>query len=113
MITMFFDLALCSVMFMVVDRCKIDILHSHSIYCTGNHRDSKLARKNGADSTLAGWWFGTFVTFQYIGNNHPNSLIFFKGVETTNPFGMYDWFGGVVRAQDERLRFWINMTEVL
>ena len=26
---------------------------------------------------------------------------------------MYDWFGGVVRAQGERLRFWINMNEVL
>ena len=22
--------------------------------------------------TLSGWWFGTFVIFPYIGNNHPN-----------------------------------------
>ena len=40
-----------------------------------------------------GWWFGTFFIFPYIGNNHPNWLIFFKGVQTTNqiisrpPFG--------------------------
>ena len=36
-----------------------------------------------------GWWFGTFVIFPYIyiyciGDNHPNWLIFFGGVETTN-----------------------------
>ena len=28
--------------------------------------------------------FGTFCIFPYIGNNHPNWLIFFRGVETTN-----------------------------
>jgi len=32
----------------------------------------------------AGWWFGTFFIFPYIGNNNPNGLIFFRGVETTN-----------------------------
>ena len=26
------------------------------------------------------WWFGTFVIFPYIGNNHPNWLIFLRGV---------------------------------
>ena len=31
-----------------------------------------------------GWWFWTFVNFPYIGNNHRNWLIFFRGVETTN-----------------------------
>ena len=31
-----------------------------------------------------GWWFGTFFIFPYVGNNHPNWLIFFRGVETTN-----------------------------
>ena len=30
--------------------------------------------------TLSGWWFGTFFIFPYIGNNHPNWLIFFRGV---------------------------------
>ena len=32
-----------------------------------------------------GWWFGTFI-FAYTGNNHPNWLIFFRGVETTNQY---------------------------
>ena len=32
----------------------------------------------------AGWWFGTFFIFPYIGNNHPNWLTFFRGVQTTN-----------------------------
>ena len=32
----------------------------------------------------SGWWFGTFFIFPYIGNNYPNWLIFFRGVETTN-----------------------------
>ena len=34
--------------------------------------------------SLSGWWFGTFFIFPYIGNNHPNWLIFFRGVQTTN-----------------------------
>ena len=29
---------------------------------------------------------GTFFIFPYIGNNYPNRLIFFRGVETTNQF---------------------------
>ena len=33
---------------------------------------------------ITGWWFGTFFIFLYIGNNHPNWLIFFRGVQTTN-----------------------------
>ena len=32
----------------------------------------------------AGWWFGTFFICPYIGNNHPNWPIFFRGVQTTN-----------------------------
>ena len=32
------------------------------------------------------WWFGTFFVFPYIGNNHPNWLICFRGVETTNQY---------------------------
>ena len=31
-----------------------------------------------------GWWFGTFFIFPHIGNHHPNWLIFFTGVQTTN-----------------------------
>ena len=34
--------------------------------------------------TNPGWWFGTFFIFPYIGNNHSNWLIFFRGIETTN-----------------------------
>ena len=34
--------------------------------------------------SCSGWWFGTFFIFPYIGNNHPNWLIFFRWVETTN-----------------------------
>ena len=33
---------------------------------------------------LLGLWFGTFFIFSYIGNDHPNWLIFFRWVETTN-----------------------------
>ena len=40
---------------------------------------------------LAGWWFGTFFIFPYIGNNHPNWLIFFRGVQTTNQL-VYDMY---------------------
>ena len=40
-------------------------------------------------SPLAGWWFGTFFIFPYIGNNHPNWLIFFRGVQTTNQLISY------------------------
>ena len=30
---------------------------------------------------FSGWWFGTWISlFLYIGNNHPNWLIFFRGV---------------------------------
>jgi hypothetical protein len=38
--------------------------------------------------TYTGWWFGTFFIFPYIGNNHPNWLIFFRGVETTNQYNI-------------------------
>ena len=34
--------------------------------------------------SIPGWWLGPFFIFRYIGNNHPNGLIFFKMVETTN-----------------------------
>ena len=41
-------------------------------------------------SCPSGWWFGTFFIFPYIGNNHPNWLIFVRGVQITNQF----WFSG-------------------
>ena len=41
---------------------------------------------------ISGWWFGTFFIFPYIGNNHPNWLIFFRGVQTTNQIWSYSLF---------------------
>ena len=42
------------------------------------------ATSGSTKKTLSGWWFGTFFIFPYSGNNHPNWLIYFRGVETTN-----------------------------
>ena len=43
--------------------------------------------------TVTGWWFGIFFIFPYIGKNHPNWLIFFRGVETkpTSIKGILTW----------------------
>ena len=46
----------------------------------------------------SGWWFGTLFIFPYTGNNHPNWLIFFRGVETTNQMkcwwlNFFNWNG--------------------
>ena len=38
----------------------------------------------GTVHPISGWWSGTFFIFPYVGNNHPNKLIFFRGVETTD-----------------------------
>ena len=43
-----------------------------------------LGSPNYCKCILSGWWFGTFFIFPYIGNNHPNWLIFFRGLQTTN-----------------------------
>ena len=40
---------------------------------------------------LSGWWFGTFSIFPYIGNSHPNWLIFFRGVQTTKQLWFFPW----------------------
>ena len=45
--------------------------------------------RNAPTIKIAGWWFGTFFIFPYIGNNHPNWLIFFRGVQTTNQIGFF------------------------
>ena len=70
---------------------------SHWIRCGQTSETTKLrdlespveldgfVSKNGGYS--AGWWFGTFFIFPYIGNNHPNWLIFFREVQTTNQSG--------------------------
>ena len=41
-------------------------------------------RSHQQEPSMTGWWFGTFFNFPYIGNNHPNWLMFFRGGETTN-----------------------------
>jgi hypothetical protein len=43
------------------------------------------------DRKKTGWWFGTFLIFPNIGNNHPNWLIFFRGLETTNQKKLATW----------------------
>jgi hypothetical protein len=42
---------------------------------------------------IYGWWFGSFFICPYVGNNHPNWLIFFRGVgipPTSNPI-LWKW----------------------
>ena len=38
-----------------------------------------------------GGWFGIFFILPSIGNNDPNWLIFFRGVETTNQIFLHTW----------------------
>ena len=49
---------------------------------------------------ITGWWFGTFFIFPYIGNNHPNWLIFFRGVETTNQLWIILWDPSFTQSVD-------------
>ena len=49
-------------------------------------------------NVVSDWWFGTVFIFPYIGNNHLNWLIFFKGVETTNQlFALVEELNGSVQ----------------
>ena len=48
---------------------------------------------------VTGWWFGTFFIFPYIGNNHPNWLIFFRGVQTTNQVTSWWWISWCLNGQ--------------
>ena len=48
-------------------------------------RDPDLA--GGEQRTKTGWWFGTFSPI-YWESHHPNWLIFFRGVQTTNQKNM-------------------------
>ena len=76
---------------LMVDRC-----HPSMRFCIENSEDKTRGYGAGSGSRWvnelpqemdSGWWFGTFFIFPYIGNNHPNWLIFFRGVQTTNK----DW----------------------
>ena len=42
-------------------------------------------------SKKPGWWFGTLFIYPYIGNNHPNWLVFFRGDKTTNQKHLADF----------------------
>ena len=61
----------------------------------------------------SGWWFGTVVIFPYIGNNHPNWLIFVRGVETTNQISFVSCFNllfsSVFVLGD---RFWVKWSRI-
>ena len=55
--------------------------------------------------TQSGWCFGTCFIFPYIGNNHPNWLIFFRGVESTSQqWFEYDIDAGILKTA--YLRSW-------
>jgi len=57
---------------------------------------------------ISDWWFGTVLIFPYIGNNTPNLLIFFRGVETTNQINIWDvtWFDGHISPTIFNIGFW-------
>ena len=60
-----------------------------------------IAGGNGIDGLfIAGWWFGTFFIFPYFWNNHPNWLIFFRGVETSNQIGFHTVWRCFVRTSN-------------
>jgi hypothetical protein len=61
----------------------------------------------------SGWWFGTVVIFPYIGNNHPNWLIFVRGVETTNQISCVSCFNllfSCVFVLGDR--FWVKWSRI-
>ena len=51
------------------------------------------------------WWFGTFFIFPYIGNTHPNWLIFFGGVQTTNQ-DLSSWNQELISGTATRWDWW-------
>ena len=67
---------------------------SQSLIHVMMHLDTSLIKQYST-----GWWFGTFFIFPYIGNNHPNWLIFFRGLKPpTSPWFwvvclMMQWLG--------------------
>ena len=50
-----------------------------------------LIMVNNWNNNISGGWFGTCFIFPYIGNNHPNWLIFFRGIETTNQIPVWEY----------------------
>ena len=60
----------------------------HSSHWANSLRSGKSPSFIGKSFT--GWWFGTFFIFPYIGNHHPNWLIFFRGVAQP-PTSLFLW----------------------
>ena len=52
----------------------------HPQFFCGKVGTSHLCHEFFFEQKWSDWWFGTFFIFPYIGNNHPNWLIFFRGV---------------------------------
>ena len=73
------------------------------LFTRGHLQETLVERKH----TVTGWWFGTCFIFPYIGNNHPNWLIFFRGVETTNQIRKMMFFP----LNESRLRTPIHLVQ--
>ena len=48
--------------------------------CQNSCTSLQVVKLRSICKVFAGWWFGTFLIFPYIGNNHRNWPIFFGGV---------------------------------
>ena len=69
---------------------------------------------------IVGWWFATFFIFPYIGNNNPNWLIFFGGVETTNqklllgnPMFIFSWVKSLKSQFYVKSSLWLMWLDVV
>ena len=67
------------------EKCTMHLIHlfnSRPTCCHWKtHNRLQLMNYDTSDPDISsGWWFGTCYIFRYIGNNHPNWLIFFRGV---------------------------------
>ena len=87
--------------------CHVEVLEGQVILCRKAEFNTGRGSR-GQDSASAGWWhqwngwtnliwlvvWNINFIFPYIGNNHPNWLIFFRGVQITNQWliGMRDLF---------------------
>jgi hypothetical protein len=70
----------------LTEKCAVPQCHS-GCRSSGDHYEISFEIVKFSDTLekyTTGWWFGTFFIFPCIGKNHPNWLIFFGGVETTN-----------------------------
>ena len=76
-----------------------------------NKRPSKKPSRSEkcASQFCTDWWFGTFfVIFPNKKDNHPNWVIFFRGVETTNQLSKHVAFG---QAEWNRIKSGWQMTK--